>query len=113
MVLLQKVHNLLEALLFLDVEAVAELLLVLPVVHHGRPGLLRPGAVLQGRGGAVRGARLVQYYCTVVYGYLDGFLDSTTMICVVGSLRLLVNGRAEGDASLQVTNSTVASHAWR
>ena len=34
MVLLHKLHNLLEALLFLNVEAVAELLFVLPIVHH-------------------------------------------------------------------------------
>lgn len=34
MVLLHELHNLLEALLFLNVEAVTELLFVLPIVHH-------------------------------------------------------------------------------
>jgi hypothetical protein len=57
--LLHEVHNLLEALLFLNVETVAELLLVLPIIHHFARGLgsVRPS----GRGSfECADARLIQ-----------------------------------------------------
>jgi len=69
--LLQEVHNLLQALLLLNVEAVAELLLVLPVVHHF-------GWAWPDRARVFECAMRVWVQDgTVIYGYLDGLLDST------------------------------------
>lgn len=101
MVLFHKLHNLLEALLFFNVEAVAELLFVLPIVHHfclDRPNLgvaLGNAQCANARSGAVwHGSMFLAK--VVVYGYLDGCMQiQRLMFCVVGSLRSLVNGREE------------------